>query len=172
MSTPEPPAGPGFEIRPVAPTEVDQAGDVVLAAYRALPGTVLSDGYDTNLRNVRARTSGATVLVAVDGDRVLGCVTLVVDPASPWSESLVAGEVGIRMLGVDPAAAGRGVGTALVAECLARGRAAGARRAVLHTTRDMAVAHRIYQRAGFQRTPARDVVLPEFHLMAYTLELA
>jgi ribosomal protein S18 acetylase RimI-like enzyme len=172
VATPEERAGSGVEIRPVAPAEVDQAGDVVLAAYRSLAGVVLGDGYDTHLRNVSARTAGATVLVAVEGDRVLGCVTLVDDPASPWSESLVAGEIGIRMLGVDPAAAGRGVGSALVAECLARGRAMGASRAVLHTTKHMTVAHRIYHRLGFQRTPGRDVVLPEFHLMAYTLELA
>ncbi|MGH9177995.1 MAG: GNAT family N-acetyltransferase [Acidimicrobiales bacterium] len=137
MATPEERAGVGFEIRPVAAAEVDQAGEVVLAAYRSLPGSVLGDGYGTDLRNVRARTTGATVLVAVDGDRVLGCVTLVDDPASPWSESLTAGEIGIRMLGVDPAAAARGVGSALVIDCLARGRAKGAARAVLHTTKDI-----------------------------------
>ncbi|MGH9283789.1 MAG: GNAT family N-acetyltransferase [Acidimicrobiales bacterium] len=161
----------GFEIRAVAPGEAEQAGEIVLAAYRSLPCDVLGDGYGGRLRDVAARTAGATVLVAVDGDRVLGSVTLVDDPASPWSESLVAGEIGIRMLGVDPAAGGRGVGTALVSECLARGRALGAARAVLHTTKDMTVAHRIYRRAGFLRAPERDVLLPGFHLMAFTLAL-
>lgn len=164
------PVGP--EIRPVADDEVDEAGEVTLAAYRSLPGVVIGGAYAADLRDVAARTTGATVLVAVEGGRVLGCVTLVDDPASRWSESLVEGEVGIRMLGVDPGARGRGVGTALLMACLERGRALGAVRAVLHSTPQMTDAHRIYQRAGFERAPARDVLLPDFHLMAFTLHLA
>lgn len=160
-----------LEIRPVAPSEVDQAGDVTLAAYRSLPGQVIGGAYAADLRDVGARTTGATVLVAVENGGVLGCVTLVDDPSSPWSESLVAGEVGIRMLGVDPSARGRGIGRALLTACLVRARALGAVRAVLHSTPAMTVAHRIYGRVGFERTPGRDIVLPDFHLMAFTLEL-
>ena len=163
---------PAVEIRPVAPSEADQAGAVTLAAYRSLPEPIVGGRYGEDLRDVAARATGATVLVAVEGGRVLGSVTLVDDPASPWSESLVADEVGIRMLGVDPAAAGRGIGTALLAACLDRARALGARRAVLHSTPTMVVAHRIYRRAGFQRAPERDVPLPDLHLMAFTLELS
>lgn len=161
-----------FEIRPVAADELEEAGEVTLAAYRTLPDQILSDGYAAHLRDVAARTTGATVLVAVEGGRVLGCVTLVDDPLSPWSESLVAGEIGIRMLGVVEQARGRGVGTALVEACLERGRVSGAVRAVLHSTAAMTVAHRIYEREGFRRTTERDVVLsPEFRLMAFTLDI-
>lgn len=160
------------EIRPVAPAELAEAGEVTLAAYRSLPGQVLTDGYAADLRDVAARAAGATVLVAVDGEHVVGCVTLVEDRSSPWSESLVAGEVGVRMLGVAPAARGRGVGTALLGACLERARGIGASRAVLHSTPAMTAAHRIYLRAGFRRAPERDVVLsPELRLMAFTLEL-
>lgn len=144
---------------------------MTVESYRTLPGHILSDGYAADLRDVAARTTGATVLVAVEDGRVLGTVTLVDDPTSPWSEGLVAGEVGIRMLGVDVSARGRGIGTALLYACLDRARAVGASRAVLHSTETMTVAHRIYDRAGFARTPERDVMLPGFHLMAFTLEL-
>lgn len=161
-----------LEIRPVAAAEVDQAGEVTLAAYRSLPGGVIGGGYAADLRDVGARTLGATVLVAVENGDVRGSITLVDDPSSPWSESLVTGEVGIRMLGVDLAARGRGIGTALVAACVDRARDLGAVRAVLHSTPAMTAAHRIYDRAGFRRTPERDVMLPDFHLMAFTLELA
>ena len=160
------------EIRPVGARELEEAGDVTLAAYRTLPDQVLTDGYAADLRDVAARTTGATVLVAVEGGRVLGCVTLVTDPASPWSEGLVPGEVGVRMLGVIAEARGRGLGTSLLEACLERGRAVGAARAVLHSTESMTAAHRIYGRSGFQRAPERDVLLsPEFRLMAFTLEL-
>ena len=155
----------------MAADELDRAGEVTLAAYRDLLGAVIRGAYADDLRDVAARAAGATVLVAVEDGAVLGCVTLVDDPASRWSESLVAGEVGIRMLGVAPAAQGRGVGTALLVACLERGRALGASRAVLHSTAGMAVAHRIYRRAGFRRAPERDVELPGFRLMAFTLDL-
>lgn len=159
------------EIRPVAPGEVDEAGAVTLAAYRSLGGELIAGRYADDLRDVATRTTGATVLVAVESGRVLGCVTLVDDPASPWSEGLTGGEVGIRMLGVDPSARGRGIGTALLGACLERGRALGAVRAVLHSTPAMTAAHRLYQAAGFRRAPRRDIALPDLHLMAFTLEL-
>lgn len=162
-----------IEIRPVADHEHAEAGQVTLDAYRTLEGQHLGDDYSAALRDVAARTTGATVLVAVEHGRVLGSVTLVDDPASPWSESLVAGEVGVRMLGVAAAARGRGIGSALLLACLERARAAGASRAVLHSTPAMTAAHRLYQRAGFERAPSRDVVVaPDLRLMAFTLELA
>lgn len=161
-----------MEIRPVTPDELTQAGEVTLAAYEMVDDMVLSDGYASDLRDVAARTTGATVLVAVENGRVLGCVSLVEDPASRWSEGLVEGEFGIRMLGVAPDARGRGVGTALTAACMERARQAGAVRAVLHSTPSMKDAHRIYERAGFKRARHRDVVLsPDLALMAFTLEL-
>lgn len=162
-----------IEIRPVAAAEVGDAGDVTLAAYRTLSGRMLDDRYTADLRDVAARTTGATVLVAVEDGRVLGTVTLVDDPSSPWSEGLAAGEAGIRMLGVDPEARGRGIGTTLLGACLGRARAAGLSRAVLHSTASMAPAQRIYLRAGFARAPGRDIVLSaDLRLLAYTLELA
>ncbi|HET7489488.1 MAG TPA: GNAT family N-acetyltransferase [Acidimicrobiales bacterium] len=160
-----------YEIRQVAAHEHAEAGEVTLTAFQALFRDVLDGGYGDDLRDVAARTAGATVLAAVEDGRVLGTVTVVDDPASPWSEGLVAGEVGIRMLGVDPAAQGRGVGTSLVAAAVARARALGAVRVVLHTTEAMAAARRLYERFDFVRAPERDLVLPRFHLLSFTLDL-
>ncbi len=161
-----------MEIRPVTPGEMTEAGAVTVAAYGTVDDIVLSDGYAADLRDVATRTTGATVLVAVEDGRVLGTVTLVEDPSSRWSEGLAEGEFGIRMLGVAPEARGRGVGTALLVACLDRARQAGAVRAVLHSTASMTAAHRIYMRAGFVRRPGRDVVLSaDLAIMAFTLEL-
>ena len=161
-----------MEIRPIESGEMVEAGEVVLAAYRSLGDFTLAGDYEADLRDVAARSTGATVLVAVEDGQVLGCVSLVEDPESPWSEGFRPGEAGIRMLAVAPDATGRGVGTALVEACLARARTIGARRAVLHSTASMAPAQRIYRRLGFIRTPDRDVQLPDFHLMAFALDLA
>jgi len=74
-----------------------------------------------------------------DGRRV-GCVFCVAD--SPEVARL-------RILLVDPAARGLGLGARLVDECLAFARAAGYRRITLWTNDVLASARRIYQAAGF-----------------------
>lgn len=78
---------------------------------------------------------------------------------------------GIRMLAVAPTARGMGVGTALVRECLARARSEGRRRVILHTTRWMHAAHRLYEGLGFRRRTELDINLPQIYLVAYALEL-
>ncbi len=96
------------EIGEVRPEECDAAGEVVVAAYSMLPGGHLSAEYAAELADVRRRRRGATVLVARDGDAVVGCVTLVTDASSPWAELVEPGESAIRMLAVAPGSQGSG----------------------------------------------------------------
>ena len=58
------------------------------------------------------------------------------------------------MLAVAPAAQGRGVGAgAGASSCLDRFREVGATAVVLSSLADMAAAHRMYERLGFERAP-------------------
>jgi DNA-binding MarR family transcriptional regulator/GNAT superfamily N-acetyltransferase len=63
----------------------------------------------------------------------------------------------LRVLLVEPAVRGLGLGRRLVDECLRFARAAGYRRIVLSTYDAMAEARQIYQRAGFRLDQARPV---------------
>ena len=56
----------------------------------------------------------------------------------------------IRMLVVDPASRGAGVGRALTEECISRARRDGSRVIALHSSPIMTVALPIYLRMGFQ----------------------
>lgn len=161
-----------MQVRPVEPEEYEEAGRVIIAAYMALPGGISSDEYAAELTRVEQRSKEAEVLVAVEDDRVLGCVTLVGDESSPWAEFLEPGESEIRAFAVLPAEQGRGTGAALLSVCLERSRQLGKRAVMLHTTPAMERAHRLYARFGFERFEERDWrPLPDVQLLAYRLVL-
>jgi ribosomal protein S18 acetylase RimI-like enzyme len=142
-----------IEVRRARPEEYERVGDLTVEAYRALPVDHLWGGYETDIRDVARRARDAEVLVALDDGRVVGAVTLVTDPNSPWLEWNEAGDAQFRLLAVDPQTRARGIGTALVRACLER---AAGRRVLIHTTQWMESAQRLYDRLGFERTPRLD----------------
>lgn len=160
------------EVRLVRPEEYAALGDVSVAAYLTV-GEDGHDGYLDFVRDVATRASSCPVFVAVEpGGRVLGGVTYVPGPGTPYSESEVDGEAAFRMLAVDPAAQGRGVGRALVQACIDRARADGRVRLVLLTRPLMTSAHGLYERMGFRRAPERDCEPePGIDLLGFELEL-
>jgi len=164
-----------FDIRPVRPAEYQALGNLTVAAYRAIPLDMpQQDGYDRALRDVAARAAASCVVVAVGPDGgLLGGVTYVSGPDDPYSENLLEGEAGMRMLAVDPACQGRGLGRALTQWCLGRARSEGRIRLVLHTGTFMPAAVRLYESMGFRREPGLDFTpVPGVDLIAYTFDLA
>ncbi|WP_111600820.1 bifunctional helix-turn-helix transcriptional regulator/GNAT family N-acetyltransferase [Streptomyces sp. Amel2xB2] len=83
----------------------------------------------------------AVWIAELDGRRA-GCVMCVADGAPETAR--------LRLLLVDPAARGHGVGERLVDECAGFARKAGYRWLVLWTNDVLAAARRLYQRAGFE----------------------
>jgi DNA-binding MarR family transcriptional regulator/GNAT superfamily N-acetyltransferase len=72
-----------------------------------------------------------------------GHIFLVKQPSEPETAKL-------RLLFVEPAARGMGLGQALVNECVRFAGAVGYRKVVLWTQSILVAAHRIYEKAGFQ----------------------
>jgi ribosomal protein S18 acetylase RimI-like enzyme len=161
----------GTEIRPVRADEFEALGALTLAAYEHLYGGAINAGYAAELVDVAGRAAESEVLVAAVGGEVVGGLNYTSGPGTYWSTVGADEEAGIRMLAVAPSAQGRGIGTALVGACVSRARAEGRARISLHTMEPMTTAHRIYERAGFERAPARDWEGDGYRLIAYVLEL-
>ena len=83
------------------------------------------------------------------------------DDSNPYAEFEGADAAAFRMLAVDPAAQGRGVGRVMVQACIERARRDGKRRLTLMTTGSMDAAHHLYGRLGFRRTPESDMIVEE-----------
>jgi ribosomal protein S18 acetylase RimI-like enzyme len=158
-----------IEVRPAAPAELDAVADLCVAAYA--PFLRENGHYTATLRDVERRVREATLLVAADGDALLGTVTFVPD-GGPLGEIATSDETEFRMLAVDPAAQGRGVGTTLLRHVLSESAALGRAGVVCSSLPQMRAAHRVYERLGFRRAPERDWSPVEgVQLLAFAREL-
>jgi ribosomal protein S18 acetylase RimI-like enzyme len=90
-------------------------------------------------------TPGTSLIVARDGDTVLGMLTLIVYRVPTGIRAWIHDVV------VDEDARGRGVGEALTAEALRQAEDAGAITVELTTRAERETANRLYQRLGFVR---------------------
>jgi GNAT superfamily N-acetyltransferase len=167
------PARRAIDVSPALPGELAWLSELTVAAYRAV--APVPDGYAAELADVRGRAAdpGAVVLAARIDGRVVGGATVVLDPGSPLAELLEPGTAGLRMLAVDPAAQGAGVGRALVEATLELARRRGLRRLSLHTHAVFERARALYESMGFERTPERDLrISGGLHLLSYMMDLA
>jgi GNAT superfamily N-acetyltransferase len=142
-------------IRPADAAELAEIGELTVAAYRA--DGFVPDGhpYAVRLADAAGRQRDAELLVAADGGRLLGTIT-VVRPGTPYAEISTPGELEFRMLAVRPDARGRGIARLLITAVVDRARADGCVAVVLSSLDRMRNAHRLYQRFGFRRAPERD----------------
>ena len=168
-------------IRPARPEECDALGKILVAAYAALPGMPSPDeqlDYYAMLANVggRAAKPALTVFVAIDdAGRLLGSIDFIDDMTqygSGGTASAVTDAAGIRLLAVDDAYRGKGVGKELTRFCIERARAIGKDRLVLHTTRVMQAAWAMYEGLGFVRFPDIDFRQGNLDVFGFHLNLA
>ena len=124
---------------------------MALAAFAQYAGDYHDwPAFSANIGRMADLAGGADLLVADAGGLIAGAIAHV-GPGQPRSPIYPTEWSVVRMLVVDPARRGQGVGARLVAACLACARDAGAPAVGLHTSPIMASALRLYTAIGFRR---------------------
>jgi GNAT superfamily N-acetyltransferase len=85
-----------------------------------------------------------TLLLAREGETIVGTATLIVYTTPAWRKARIEDVV------VDERARGRGVGEALIKECLEKARRLGVQVIELQSAPYREVANRLYPRLGFE----------------------
>ena len=141
-------------------------------AYLTLPDGSFDHEYGGWLADGATRARDGMLIVAVDGDALLGTVTWC-PPGSPLREVSTRDDQGeFRTLSVAPEARGRRVGSALVDWCITEARTTGLAEILLCTLPEMKPAHRLYESRGFVRRPEIDwYPFPDVVLWGFSLTL-
>lgn len=158
-------------VRLAEPAEHDEVARLTVTAYTH--DYELHDEYLASLGQVAERAAEHEVWVAQDvtSGALVGTVTTP-RPGRHISPLARSGELDFRLLGVDPAARGRGVGALLTLHVVELARRRGLSRVVMNSGPLMLGAHRLYARLGFERMPEReDRVVPGGTLLAFGLDV-
>lgn len=167
----------GPTVRGAGPGDRDAIRAVTLAAYLEYAATIPAhwEGYRQNILATLAAAAPGTQIVALDDDRVVGAVLLYPPGAAietPGGTGATLTWPEVRLLAVAPSARGRGIGAALMNECIHRARSAAATALTLHTTDLMQAAMRLYERLGFARAHDLDLEpAPGIIAKGYRLDL-
>ena len=170
-----------FEVRRVNQNEYEHLGKLIVTAYEQLPGMpskAEQPDYYLMLHDVetRERTPTIEILVAVTPENdLLGGITFIGDVKHYNSGGAASSNLdcsGIRLLAVKPEARELGVGKALTRACIQRAKEIGTSQVILHTTKSMQVAWKMYENMGFIRSPDLDFSQGELAVYGFRFKLA
>ncbi|MGI5836603.1 MAG: GNAT family N-acetyltransferase [Chloroflexota bacterium] len=168
----------GLQIRDAREDDQEAIKKVTLAAfeqYRDLMDPTHWQAYLQSVEDTLAEKGPEERIVAELSGAIVGSV-LLCPAGTPIrtidGRTLIRERPEVRLLAVAPEARGRGIGAALVEECVRRARLAGAKELTLHTSDMMQAAVRLYERLGFVRAPELDFSpAPGVLVKGYSLSL-
>lgn len=168
-----------FEIRNASPEEFDTIGALMVKVYEQLDGFPKPDeqpAYYNLLANVGAFTEKpqTELLTAVADGQILGAVVYFGDMAfygSGGSATQEKNAAGFRLLAVDPEAQGQGIGKRLTEACIEKATDSKRAQLIIHSTKAMQTAWKMYERLGFKRSPDLDFLQGELEVFGFRLQL-
>lgn len=157
--------------RPARPADYSEVRRITRDAYVHAGHFTAGHPYMDVLDNVEHRAEHAEVWVAEASGAVIAAVTLTF-AGQPYSEIARDNELEFRMLAVDPAVQGNGVGRAVVRQVIDHARSLPDISGISITSATfMERAHGLYDSLGFQRVPARDWYVPGEDVLLWVFRL-
>lgn len=169
-----------YTVRNALPEEFSTIGQLMVEVYSRLEGfpkrSEQPDYYEM-LANIGEITKKphTELLVAVTSDgRIAGAVVYFSDMSSYGSGGTATSEKnasGFRLLAVDPEARGRGIGKLLTEACINKARKDKNEQLIIHSTKFMQVAWKMYEKLGFKRSEDLDFMQGELPVFGFRLSL-
>lgn len=169
-----------FTIRNAAPEEFAAIGSLMTVVYAQLEGFPKPDeqpDYYKMLAHVGdfVYKPGTDIIVAISpDDHIAGAVVFFSDVKYYGSGGTATKELnaaGFRLLAVDPFARGQGIGKLLTNECITRAKNKGLHQMIIHTTKAMQTAWKMYESLGFKRLQDLDFMQGELPVYGFRMVL-
>ncbi|MDX5419331.1 MAG: GNAT family N-acetyltransferase [Hymenobacteraceae bacterium] len=169
-----------YRIRPSNPSEFEEIGKLLVNVYSQLEGfpkETEQPAYYRMLYNIGEFTQkpGTELLVAAttDGD-IAGAVVYFSDMQFYGSGGTATQEknaAGFRLLAVNPLARGQGIGKLLTNECIRKANKSGLSQVIIHSTKAMQTAWKMYESMGFKRSEDLDFMQGELPVFGFRFSL-
>ena len=170
-----------YEVREAKHAEFMEVGELMVRVYSQLvgfPNETEQPNYYKMLRNVGVFTKMPTtkLLVAVSEDGTInGAVVYFGDMQYYGSGGTAIQEKnagGFRLLAVAPEEQGNGIGKLLTQECIKRAKETNLSQLIIHTTKAMKIAWKMYENIGFNRSTDLDFMQGELPVFGFRLKFA
>jgi GNAT superfamily N-acetyltransferase len=169
-----------YTVRNAGPSEFEEIGKLMVQVYSQLEGFP-KESEQPNYYKMLAHIGELTnkpeteLLVAVSSDgKIAGGVVYFGDMRYYGSGGTATKEQnasGFRLLAVDPLVRGHGIGKLLTNECIRKAIDRKHHRMVIHTTKSMQTAWKMYEGLGFKRSKDLDFMQGELAVFGFRLLL-
>ena len=165
-------------VRNAKPHEFEALGKLLVRVYSALEGFPKESEqpqYYQLLYNIGEWTKkpSTELLIAVSPNgELLGGLVYFGNMKYYGSGGTATSEknaAGFRLLGVDPSARGKGIGKLLTNECIRKAREAKLSQVIIHSTKAMQTAWKMYEGMGFRRSEDLDFMQGELPVYGFRL---
>ena len=170
--------GQEYIVRDASPIEFREVGALMVKVYAQLegfPSVEEQPRYYDMLANIGRLTEkpATRLLVAVSPEEQIGGGVVYFGDMQFYGSGGTATKeknaAGFRLLAVDPAARGRGIGKLLTQACIQFAREANLEQVIIHSTKAMQIAWKMYEKMGFQRSEDLDFLQEELPVFGFRL---
>jgi GNAT superfamily N-acetyltransferase len=169
-----------YTIRNAKPEEFTETGNLMVQVYSQLEGFPKESeqpNYYKMLANIGELTNnpGTELLVAVSSDnKIVGGVVFFSDMKYYGSGGTATKEensAGFRLLAVSPIVQGKGIGKLLTMVCIEKAKNKRLKQVIIHSTKAMQIAWKMYENIGFKRSEDLDFMQGELPVFGFRLLL-